>query len=149
MSTDYGYKVHKQTGDEWEVDFVRHLSPEENKGKHNIYVDALTIDGRRAEGAVLLFTWDGNTEGWQAVDLNKPKGEPMGNIPMFRGQVISVRMRGFSSIVTGLHTIHPVELGPNGEIWNSPGHHSFHIAFRQRLPMVELKPVCPCCGKEL
>ena len=127
----YGVKVHKQEDDEWEVVEIRHLSPEENKGKHNVYVDAFGLAGVRAVGARLLFTWDGNREGWQSISLDKPDGEPMGNIPLWRGQVGSVRMAGRSNVVTGLHTLHPDELGPNGEKWNSMGHHSFYICFQK------------------
>ena len=142
----YGVRVHGISRPEWIVKEVSHLTPEENKGKHHIYVDALDENGKRVDGAMLNWGWDGGGE-QPAIKMDKPTNEPMCNIPVYRGQTIAVWMGNDSDVVTGLHTLHPDELGPNGEKWNSMGHHSFYICF-QKVGQAA-KKVCACCGKEL
>lgn len=143
---DYGVRVHRPPKADWVVVEARHLSPEENKGKHHIYVDALDEHGKRVEGARLCWGWDGGGE-QPPIKMDKPIGEPMCNIPVYKGQMIAVWMGEHSDVVTGLHTMHPDELGPNGEKWNSVGHHSFYICF-QKVGQAA-KKVCACCGREL
>jgi hypothetical protein len=144
---DYGIAVHRADGAEWVVKSVRHLTPEENKGNHHVYVDALEPDGSRAKGLRFNWGWDGGSD-QISVALDKPEGEPMGNLPMWKGQVVAVWMGDDSDVVTGLHTLWPDESGPNGEKWNTRGHHSFHVVF-QRVAQAQQPRICPCCGKEL
>jgi hypothetical protein len=142
----WGIGVHEAANGEWKVAKIHHLTPDENKGRHNIYIDALDESGQRVTGAML---WWGDSGGvMERVSMDKPAGEPMCNIPIFRGQVIYVSMGEKSPTVVGLHSMHGDELGPNGEIWNSNGHHSFYIVF-QKVGSVDTKKTCPCCGREL
>lgn len=143
---DYGVRVHSPIKSRWRAVEARHLSPEENKGKHNIYVDAVDEDGQRVQGVSLRWAWDGGGE-QKPIAMDKPEGEPMCNIPMWKGQMVAVWRGEDSDIVTGLHTMHGDEAGPGGELWNSNGHHSFYIKFQRAA--VAPKTLCPCCGKEL
>lgn len=117
----------------WRVVEVRHLTPNENRGKHNIYVDAVGPDGQRWVQPSLRigWTWEGRRADEPAPPkpLDKPAGEPMGNIDLGKGQVTRIWLIDDvpSDAVEGMHTNHPDERGPNGEIWNSTGHHSFYV----------------------
>jgi len=83
------------------------------------------------------------------MSMDKPNGEPMCDIPVWRGQMVYVSMGNDSDSVVGIHTMHGDELGPNGEIWNSNGHHSFYIKFQKVRLQADPKRVCSCCGREL
>ena len=149
MSNDagkYGVQIHHVVNPAWRVTNVHHLTPAENKGKHNVYVDAFDETGQRVSGVEL---WWGDSSGAMGkMNMDKPSGEPMCNIPIWRGQMIYVSMGDDSDSVVGLHSMHGDELGPNGEIWNSQGHHSFYVCF-QKVGQAAKPTVCPCCGQEL
>ena len=151
MSSDagrYGVRIESPIGDvEWKAVEVRHLLPEENRGRHHVFVDAVDANGDRVQDGLLTWGWYGGDQ-MDAIKMDKPAGEPMCNIPIFRGQMVWVAMPGRKSDrVLGMHTSHGDELGPGGEIWSSEGHHSFYVKF-QRVGQAAGK-VCLCCGKPL
>lgn len=121
----------------WRIVEVRHLTPAENRGKHNIYVDAVDEHGQRVRNRELLiaYTWEGRRADEPAPPrpLDKPDSEPAGNIEINLGQVIRLWLADQqpSDAVEGIHTNHPDELGPAGERWNSIGHHSFYVKFQR------------------
>jgi hypothetical protein len=126
----------------WQVIGVHHLTPEENRGKQNVFLEALDEDGRRVRDpfAWAGWTWEGRRPEERAdpVPLDKPANEPANNIVMYFGQIVSVWLNGLapdgtdpSDQVQNLHTNHPDEPGPGGELWNSIGHHSFHVVFQR------------------
>ena len=126
----------------WRVIGVHHLTPEENRGKHNVYLEALDEAGQRVRDpfAWAGWTWDGRRPEERAdpVPLDKPTNEPANNIVMYFGQIVSVWLNGLapdgtalSDRVQNLHTNHPDEPGPGGELWNSIGHHSFYVVFQR------------------
>ena len=114
----------------WRVRRVHHLTPEENGGKHHIFLEALTPDGQRAFQSQARITWDG---GEQVVVIDKPLGEPGANFPMWKWQVCSVEMLGLpSDRVSNLHTAHPDEPNPDGsQSGNTLFHHSFLVEFQE------------------
>lgn len=125
-----------ETGEKyWRVIGVHHLAPDENQGGHNIYLEALDEAGQRIRNPFpeVQWTWEGRRpeERISPVVLDKSDSEPGGNIAVHGGQVVSVWMDGKSDIVSNLHTNHPDERGPNGELWNSIGHHSFYVVFQR------------------
>ncbi len=121
----------------WRVVSVRHLSPDENRGKHNVFVDAQDASGQRCRDAALRigWTWEGRNP-QDAADpkaLDKPDTEPAGNLDVYKGQHIELWIQGDgrpSDHVANLRTDHPDEPGPNGELWNTLFHHSFYVIFR-------------------
>lgn len=122
----------------WRVASVRHLPPDENRGRHNVFVDAQDENQQRCRDAALRigWTWAGRRpdETADPKPLDKPDNEPAGNVDIFSGQQIEVWIEGDglpSDHVANLHAAHPDEPGPNGEIWNSQGHHSFHVIFQR------------------
>ena len=123
----YGVEVQSYNPARYKLVAVRHLSPAENKGRHHVYVDVFDEGGQRVAGVHALAQHDGVI---RSFPLDKRPGEPMGNTPIYPGERLSVYIDGSKSdIVYNIHTGHPDELGPNGETWNSWGHHSFYLRF--------------------
>lgn len=142
QAADYGASI--QTVDVapgvtyWKVVSVRHLSPDENRGRHNIYVDAVDEAGQRVRDANLRihYTWEGRREDEPAdpKPLDKPDNEPAGNLDVYKGQIITVWLAddGLSSDrVAGLHTDHDDEPASDGGNGNTRFHHSFYVRFQR------------------
>ena len=65
---------------------------------------------------------------------------------MYGGQKLEVWVDGRgipSDIVTNLHTDHPDEPAPSGELWNTKGHHSFYLKFQYQEGAVIVPPLDP------
>lgn len=124
----------------WRVIRVHHLTPDENHGNHNIYLDALDEAGGRAFGAQARVTWP---DGEQTLTIEKPLNEPGANFPMWKWQICAVEMLGLpSDRVENLHTGHPDE--PPG-LGNTLFHHSFEAVF-QRTVKGAIQPPAPPSG---
>ena len=108
----------------WRVIRVHHLTPEENQGRHHVFLDALDQEGAREYGARILATWDG---GSQELVIEKPENEPGANLPMFKWQIVAVEALGMpSDRVENLRTDHPDE-APGNTLF----HHSFLVVFQR------------------
>lgn len=114
----------------WRVTRVYHLAPHENKGRHHIFLDAISPSGARLRQSRAHITWVG---GEQSIPIDKPDNEPGANFPMWKWQVCSVRMLDLpSDIVHGLSTNHPDEPLPGGgQSGNTLFHHSFLVVFQK------------------
>jgi len=103
----------------------------------HLLLDAVDEYGQRVMNLRAGWTWVGRrgNEPARPFPLDKPPGEPMGNLPIFSGQIITVWIVDDipSERVSGLHTLHPDEPGPGNELWNTRGHHSFHVVFKRVL----------------
>lgn len=112
----------------WRAVRVHHLTPEENGGRHHIFLDVLDEAGERLFGAVRV-TWDGQE---QVIIAGKRLNEPGANFPTFGGQRCAVEALGLpdqtlpSDRVVNLHSDHPDE--PPG---NTRFHHSFSVVFQR------------------
>lgn len=126
----------------WKVIGVHHLLPDENRSNHNVFLEALDENGQRIKSPIAWagWTWQGRRDNERAdpVPLDKPIGEAAGNIALHDGQIASVWIKGGSrdaqdksDRVENLDIIHPDEPGPNGEKWNTIGHHSFYVVFQR------------------
>ena len=113
----------------WQAVRVHHLTPEENGGRHHIFLDILDEAGQRLYGAQARVTWEG---GEQVVTVDKPLNEPGSNCPMWKYQVCALQALGLpgqplpSDRVINLHTGHPDE-APGNTLF----HHSFLVVFRR------------------
>lgn len=116
----------------WKAIGVYHLSPDENRGRHNIFVDVLNDGGQRAKEMTIGWTWDGNSDPHSLNHLDKPDNEPATDIPIF-GSVFRLWVAGgeASDIVSGIHAQHADEHNAAGELLNSIGHHSFYVVFQR------------------
>lgn len=105
---------------------IHKLSPDENDGKHHLYMDVVNQQGKRIPEKV-QWGWMGQREDEIAnpVVLDKPLNEPSGNISLGGFQVVWAKVLGkvsdtVSNVTTGL----PDE-GP-GNTW---GHHSYYVVW--------------------
>ena len=121
----------------WRVIGVRHLDPAENTGKHNLYAELLDEAGDRVRdpNVQLQRGWEGQRadESAPLVRFDKGDNEPAANIPIDPNQKLWVSIASDlpSDKVENLHTKHADEPGPNGELWNSIGHHSYYVIFQR------------------
>ena len=110
----------------WRAVRVHHLTPEENQGRHHIFLDALDEAGSRVFGAQERVTWPG---GEQIITVEKPIGKPGVNFPMWKWQICAVEMLGLpGDRIENLHTAHPDE--PPG-LNNTLFHHSFEVVYQR------------------
>lgn len=130
MSDELGIQALAIAG--WKVVEARHLTGAENQGRRNVYVDVVDSqeqDLRNTE-LLLLYGWDGMQpeETPTPVKLDKPLGEPAGNIALFIGMRAWVEIQGCglpSERVTGLRTDLPAD-----DTGNEFGEHSFYVKFK-------------------
>lgn len=142
----YGVTVNTvNTPSAWRCLGVYHLTPSENRGRRNIFIDVLDEQGRRIPGATVNWRWaDGAPI--QTKTLDKPANEPGCDIDAAGNATYSVWIIADglpSDVVTNIHTRHDDERGPNGETWNSFGHHSFYLAFQRQRSAVVIPPIDP------
>ena len=121
----------------WKVIGVHHLTPDENRSRHNAYVDILDEHGQRIRQSNLSlgWTWEGKSDGpAQPKQFDKPADEPATDVPIEGGMTVSMWMEGdgISEKVSGLHTRHPDEPGSNGG-GNTYGHHSYFVVFQHAI----------------
>ncbi len=114
----------------WRVRRVHHLGPQENGGRHHIYLDAVDEAGQRVYNSQAKITWEG---GEFTVTVDKPTSEPGANYPMYKWQTCTVVMLGApSDAVHGLSASHPDEPNPDGSSsGNTLFHHSFLVEFER------------------
>ncbi len=127
-AADYGVVVRHATvtpGEPyWRVVWVHHLTPEENRGRHHIYVEVLDEEGHRVPGAEVRIVSD---EGTKVLRVSPDPKKPGIAYPMNRWQMCDVDLLGLpSDQVVGLTSAHPDE-GPG----NTQFHHSFLIVWQR------------------
>lgn len=139
-ATGYGVRIAQAdaaTGDHyWRVIGVHHLTPDENKRRHHVYVDLLDEQGQRVSdpNLRLAFNWEGNQEPPpEPKRLDKPANEPAADVPLNKEATYRVWVTGAgpSDTVTDLHTRHPDENDSQGEAQNTIGHHSYYVVFQR------------------
>ncbi len=115
----------------WRVRRVRHLTPEENQGRHHLFIRVLFAEDSTEE-APILVEWD---NGQQELVYSKDQRDPYQTIAMFTWQTCRVQMLDApSESVTGLTANHPDELNEDGSrSGNTLFHHSFEIEFEEVL----------------
>jgi len=129
-AADYGVNIQRSPAPTaWRCIGVYHLSPGENRGRHNVFVEVLDTNGLRTTTPVIKWSWwiDAST---QTLKLDKPLDEPAADIPIEAKSTITLRVDGGgypSDTVGNIHSRHADE-GP--EKWNSWGHHSFYVVFQ-------------------
>lgn len=120
----------------WRVAYVYHLMPAENGMNHVVYVDLVDERGGVVTKAALRLghTWEGRRDDEPApsVALEKPPTEPLGNLPIQRGQKLTVWLEDatgarISDAVQGLHAVLPSD--GEGNDWH---HHSYYVVFQKR-----------------
>lgn len=141
----YGLVVeHTSPAPNWRVVGIYHLSPEENRGNHNVYLAAYDKEGHliAAESDVFGWDWEGRREDEKLPTGVEAKAAPeRGNIGMSFGQKIIcwVKRNGLSSdVVKNIHTDHPDEAEGN-----TIGHHSFYVVWKECISNGQPPPLPP------
>lgn len=114
----------------WKVRRVRHLTPEENEGRHHIFVRAHFAEESETDEALVRISWE---DGAQDFKLERnPRGDVL-SFAMFTWQTCQVSMAdSHSEQVTGLTANHPDELSETGDrTGNTLFHHSFLVEFEE------------------
>lgn len=120
----------------WRVIGVHHLTPDENKRRHHVYVDVLDEQGQRVRdpNLRLAFNWESNPEPPpEPKRLDKPDNEAAADVPLNKEATYRVWLTGAgpSDVVADLHTRHPDENDRQGEAQNTFGHHSYYVVFQR------------------
>jgi hypothetical protein len=122
----------------WRLIGIHHLTPDENRGGHGVFVDIVDEAGApvRDSSFRLRWGWEGQhpQEAAPPKTFDKPANEPGTNVDLFLGQQLWVEVDGGglpSDRVEMLNSKHADEAGPHGELWNSIGHHSFYLVFQR------------------
>ncbi len=113
----------------WRVRRVRHLAPEENQGRHHLFIRVLFAEDG-VEEAPIMIEWE---NGQQELVYSKDQRDPYQTIAMFTWQTCRVSMLDApSEAVNGLTANHPDELKEDGSrSGNTLFHHSFEIEFEE------------------
>ena len=130
MATAYGVTIDgiAVDGYAWRCIGAYHLTPDENRGRHNVFIDVLGKDGKRVCNAQIKWRWADNAP-IQTRWLDKPDSEPACDIPIDKGATITMWVDSgalSSEVVTGIHTRHTDE-----GVGTTYGHHSFYVVFAQ------------------
>jgi hypothetical protein len=123
----YGVIIQSAANLDWKVLGVHHLTPDENKGNHNVYIEVLCKQNEREGFRAIHWTWEGRQPNESAPDVfagQKPLNELV-NIPINVGMVVSVWPH-LGETVLNLRSDHPDE-----ETGNTFGHHSFFVCFQE------------------
>ncbi len=115
--------------------FIAQVRKVPGDGKHNVYVYAFDERGIRVSDKRIRigWTWDGRQPN-QIADpkpLDKPIGEPHGNIDVYWAQTLTVWLDGDglpSDRAHGFHVRWPADS------MGYPGHHCFEITFNRVVP---------------
>lgn len=126
-AVDYGVLISGPENPLWRVLGVHHLSPDENRGKHNVFIEVLRKQGNRDLTRPIHWTWKDRQSDQSARDVfagDKPPNELI-DLPLFLGMIVSV-WTDDSEVASGFSSNHPDE--GNG---NTIGHHSFFVCFQE------------------
>lgn len=135
----------------FEIALLHHLTPEENQGSRNIYVDIVDAQGHLLRGLPLRigWTWEGRRadEAAPPYALDKPANEPAGNVPLFMDAKTAVWLQTADGHVASERVHWLSSKRQDGVTGNTMGHNSYYIIFRERdlsaVRPVDPKPVDP------
>jgi hypothetical protein len=113
----------------WKVVDAYHLSGQQNKGNHNVFVDVLNANGTRRYGAHVNVYFGQYADKFAVLTIDKPANEPGSNAPMFRGNFYDVEGADLPSD----KAVHFSADLPDEEDGNSNGHHSFMVVFQEAI----------------
>jgi hypothetical protein len=113
----------------WACIGAYHLTPNENRGKHVLFLEAMDETNKRIFGTAFKWGWEGQRLDEPSPDLidDKPPNE-LANLVLWANQIIWAAVRDAipSGEVKKVRSTHPDEAP--GNTW---GHHSFYVAFKR------------------
>lgn len=111
----------------FEIIGIHKLTPSENVGKHNLFIDVVDKDGKIMKDVKIAWGWEGQRPGevTRPLVLDKPESEPSGNLVIWSNQKIwAMVLDKPSDKVYNVHTQLPDEGSGN-----TYGHHSYYIVW--------------------
>jgi hypothetical protein len=141
----------KTDGYAWRCVAVYHLSPEENQGKHQVFVDVLNSIGqwvfsgdRQFTALRVGWTWEGRRldEPAPLRFFEKREPEPKAQVDLYKGQTVSIWIDSSDHPSDKVHGLRSdVEIGTWG---NTLFHNSFVVLFQLTNAIsVSITPVDP------
>lgn len=126
-AASYGVEIESLENPLWRVLGVYHLTPDENRGNHNVFIEMLCQQGDREGFRAIHWTWQGRGPEESAPDIfagQKPLHELV-DLPLNLGMIVSVWTNG-GEVAVGFSSNHPDE-----NVGNTIGHHSFFVCFQE------------------
>lgn len=120
----------------WRCVLIHHLTPDENHGQHNVFVDCVDENGRLEPpdkiDQEIGWTWEGRDESTEPApfyQLDKKSPSPYGDMPLFINMNTTVWIEDTvdSDTVEGLRLSGYPPL--DGDGGNYPGHNSYYIVW--------------------
>lgn len=136
----------------WRVKRIHHLTGEQNKGKHNIFLRVYRAGEIIRDGSVVIrWGWEGQqaNEISNPVSCKKNAPDPSCDIPIEKGQRIWIKVddgKGTpTDIVRNLHAM--MDVDSVGNFW---GHHSTDVDFEITIiappVVIDNPPTIPTTG---
>ena len=120
---------------------IHYLTPEENGGQHNVFLDVLDAEGVRIEGARIMI--DDGLDQFPTVVCDKPPNEACTNFVMFSNidnyKVLQVNDHATDKVVMLNAFLYPGDVESPG---NTLYHQSFYVVYQWGAPG-EAGPVLP------
>ncbi len=123
----YGIFIEPLENPTWQVIGIHHLTGEENRGNHNVFIEVLCKQNDRQGFKAINWTWEGRQPHEPALPVfaGQKSLDELIDLPLNLGMVVSLWVQG-SGIGKGFSSNHPDE-----ETGNTIGHHSFFICFQE------------------
>ena len=107
----------------WQAVLVHHLTPDENRGRHHIFVEVLDEEGRRVNDVQVVIT----NGGTRTVKVNTSPKKPAVAFPMGKWDMYEISIANApGDRVINVTSAHPAEGKGSPE-----SHHSFLIVWRR------------------
>jgi hypothetical protein len=126
-AVNYGVSIVSNENRTWRVLGIHHLTPDENKGNHNVFIEVLCKQWERNNQQAIHWTWEGRKEYQSAppVFAGQKGPDELIDLPLNLGMRLSIWTQG-GEVAQGFSSNHPNE----GE-GNTIGHHSFFVCFQE------------------
>jgi hypothetical protein len=139
-ATSYGVSIMPTKAvNAWRCIGAYHLTPDENRGRRNIFLELLDEHGNRVKDAIINWS-ESLDRPIKTKRPDKPDNEPAADIPLNGEDTVTVYItddKGTSSDSVGnLHFRH--DRPGSGDVW---GHNSFYVVFQRNAAM--MPPVDP------
>lgn len=137
-AASYGASIMRSKAmNRWACIGIYHLTPDQNRGRHNVFIECLDESGNRLHYPIIEWNWVYGGP-IQQKRLDKPANEPAADIPIDGQATITlwVADKLSSDVVGELYTRHADEAP--GNTW---GHHSYYVIFQRQTGLVVEPPV--------
>jgi hypothetical protein len=129
---------------------IRKFTPQENGGKHNLFMEVVDENGNRHKNVYIEWGWEGQLPNQESrpILLDKPENEAYGNIVIWANQTIWAEVKSVNGKEVESDRIVNVNTRlPDEAPGNTYGHHSFFVVW-QDVSEVATEPTPDTSAKE-